>query len=236
MRAAAEAGKGSLCGIGALPGSTQSPARTVPREDRGGSLRKARFGGEPERRHRAIMASMSRIAIFLRGINLGRRRLQKDELMRPFRNAGFAGVDTFIASGNVVIDDPGITTEELEARVEAEVVRAFGFEADAFARSIAKLTELVERDELSAAEAEGFTPHAIFLKKAPGAPVADALTELEGEDDRFPVLGREVLWLRRGRLTDSSIQTRHLERALGGVPNTMRNVRTLRRMVAKYAT
>jgi uncharacterized protein (DUF1697 family) len=177
---------------------------------------------------------MARIAIFLRGINLGRRRLTKEELKRPFADAGFTGVDTFIASGNVVIDDPGLEAGELEARVEAEVHRAFGFEADAFARHVEELGELVSKDEVSAAEEEGFTPHAIFLKEVPSREAREALQGLQTEDDRFPVLGREVLWLRRGRLTDSAVEPRHLEKALGGVPNTMRKVTTLRRMAAKF--
>jgi uncharacterized protein (DUF1697 family) len=175
-----------------------------------------------------------RVAIFLRGINLGARRLKKDELMRPFVESGFEGVDTFIASGNVVLDDPGMVAAVLEARVERAVVEAFGFEADAFARSLEELAALVDREVVAEAAAEGFTPHAILLKARPDGDAERALGQLEGEDDRFPVLGREVLWLRRGRLTDSAIQTRHLEKALGNVPNTMRNVNTLRRMVAKY--
>jgi len=177
---------------------------------------------------------MTRTAIFLRGINLGRRRVAKDELMRPFVEAGFEGVQTFIASGNVVIDDPGLEPDALEARVEAAVHDAFGFQADAFARSLDALAHLVESEILATAEADGLTPHAIFVKSVPGKQVTAALAELETEDDRFPVLGREVLWLRRGRLSDSVVEPRHLERALGRAPNTMRKVTTLRRMIAKF--
>jgi uncharacterized protein (DUF1697 family) len=175
-----------------------------------------------------------RIALFLRGINLGRRRLKKDELMRPFEDEGFAGVQTFIASGNVVIDDPGMAADELEERVEAAVRRAFGFEADTFARSLDALRELVVDDAVSVAVDEGLTPHVILLKGAPKDDAIEALRQLETGDDRFPVLGREVLWLRRGRLSDSTVEPRHLERALGGAPNTMRKVTTLERMVAKF--
>lgn len=175
-----------------------------------------------------------RIALFLRGINLGRRRLKKDELMRPFEDEGFAGVQTFIASGNVVIDDPGMAADELEERVEAAVRRAFGFEADTFARSLDALRELVVDDAVSVAVDEGLTPHVILLKGAPKDDAIEALRQLETGDDRFPVLGREVLWLRRGRLSDSTVESRHLERALGGAPNTMRKVTTLERMVAKF--
>ena len=177
---------------------------------------------------------MMRTAIFLRGINLGRRRVVKDELVRPFVEAGFEGVETFIASGNIVIDDPGLDPDALEARVEAAVHDAFGFQADAFARSLDALAKLAGTEILATAESDGFTPHAIFLKSVPGTQVTAALAELETEDDRFPVLGREVLWLRRGRLTDSAVESRHLERALARAPNTMRKVTTLRRMIAKF--
>jgi uncharacterized protein (DUF1697 family) len=177
---------------------------------------------------------MSRIAIFLRGINLGRRRLAKDELLRPFLEAGFRGAETFIASGNVVVDDPGMARDALEARVEEAVARAFGFRADAFARPLPALARLTEEPVLLAGEGEGFTPHVIFLKEAPTAEAAGALGGLATPDDRFPALGREVLWLRRGNLSDSVVEPRHLERALGGAPSTMRKVTTLRRMVEKF--
>lgn len=177
---------------------------------------------------------MTRIAIFLRGINLGRRRLSGDDLKRPFLAAGFTGVGTFIASGNVVIDDPGLSPKEIETRVEAEVHTAFGFEADAFVRTVRELAELAAKPQVTAGEEEGFTPHAIFLKEAPTAEALNALEALESEEDRFPVLGREVVWLRRGRLTDSPVEPRHLEKALGNVPNTMRKLTTIRRMAAKF--
>lgn len=160
--------------------------------------------------------------------------MKKEELRRPFVEAGLGGVDTFIASGNVVVDGPGLDPDEIEARVEAAIQTAFGFHSDAFARTLPALRALAEGEAARAAEEEGFTPHAIFLRGAPDGAATEALAGLETEDDRFPVLGREVLWLRRGRLTDSAIAPRHLEKALGGVPNTMRKVNTLRRMVAKF--
>jgi uncharacterized protein (DUF1697 family) len=177
---------------------------------------------------------LRRTAVFLRGINLGRRRLTNEELVRPFTDARLEGAEAFIASGNVVIDEPGLDPAEVEARVEAAFVDAFGFEADAFVRPLADLPALTEREEVRAAEEDGFTPHVIFLKAPLAAEASRALQWLETPDDRFSVLGRELLWLRRGRLTDSEVETRHLERALGGVPNTMRKVTTLRRMAARF--
>lgn len=182
---------------------------------------------------------MSTTAIFLRGINLGRRRVTNEELKKPFVDAGFGGVHTFLASGNIVLDGlNGLESEvpgfELEARVEQLVRQSLGFEANAFARSLPGLAELLGARVITDGEEAGFTPHVIFLKAAPNGAVVQALNALETPDDHFPVLDRQVIWLRRGGLSDSKVEQRHLEKALGWVPNTMRKVTTLRRMVGRF--
>ncbi len=45
---------------------------------------------------------MPRYIAFLRGINLGKRRLPMSQLRSSFEELGFSDVKTFIASGNVV--------------------------------------------------------------------------------------------------------------------------------------
>jgi len=57
---------------------------------------------------------------------------------------------------------------------------------------------------------------------------------LETPDDKFHVLGREVVWFRRGGLSESSITAHDLEKALGGRKNTMRKLNTIQRIVAKF--
>ena len=52
--------------------------------------------------------------------------------------------------------------------------------------------------------------------------------------DAFHVHGRELYW-RRTRMSDSKVTGKQLERAIG-MPFTMRNVTTLRRLAAKYAS
>jgi len=116
-------------------------------------------------------SGVSRLAAFLRGINLGGRRVTNDRLREPFEALGLEGVATYRASGNVIFDDPGI-----------------------------------------------------------------AAAELESEDDRFLALGTELVWLRRGRLSDSPIETRHLEAALGGPDHTMRTLGTVERIVDKFGS
>lgn len=176
---------------------------------------------------------MPRLVAFLRGINLGNRRLKMAELRGHLEDAGLGDVSTFLASGNAIFDHEGDDLQAVEARIETHLADALGYQVDTYVRPLARLGRLVDQDVVKEADADGFNVHAIFLKR-PADDVAErALAELETPDDAFHVLGREVLWLRRGRMSDSVIGTRDLEDALGP-KQTMRNLNTVRRIATKF--
>jgi len=177
---------------------------------------------------------MPRYVTFLRGINLGKRRVKMDTLRECFEELGLEGVDTFIASGNVVFDHPGHADRSLEEAIERHLESALGFEVAAFIRPLSALAGLSEPEDPASAAGDEFTPHVIFLRSAPDAGLKARVSLLETPDDQFRFGGREIIWLRRGRLSDSPIEARELERALGGSGNTMRNLNTVRRIVAKF--
>lgn len=178
---------------------------------------------------------MLRYVAFLRGINLGRRRLEMGRLRGHFEELGLEDVETFLASGNVVFRAAPGSQSALEARIEAHLAGALGYEVDTFLRSLAELEEVARFDGLPPGEGGGWTPHVVFLREPAGESVVQRLRELETEDDRFVARGREVYWLRRGGLTDSVVSAADLARALGGATHTMRNLNTVRRIVQKFA-
>lgn len=178
----------------------------------------------------------SRLVAFLRGINLGRRRVKMARLREILDETELQGVATFLASGNVIFDAPaaGTPSGELEARIEGHLEARLEYPVDTFVRPLAALAALGDLDEVEAAEEEGFTPHVVFLRGDAPEGAEEALAALEGPDDRFLVLGSEVVWLRRGGLSDAPITSGQLERALAGTPNTMRNIRTVRRIADRF--
>jgi len=177
---------------------------------------------------------VSRLAAFLRGINLGGRRVKNDALGGAFEDYGLEEVATFLASGNVVFADPDADPHALEGALEAHLEGALGFPVRVFLRPLARLEALTRIEPVIGAEEAGFTPHVAFLRDEASGEVREALAAVEGPDDRFHVTGAEVVWLRRGRMSDSPIKTRHLERALGGPEHTLRNLNTVRRLAAKF--
>lgn len=178
-------------------------------------------------------AAQRRVA-FLRGINLGNRRITNDELRGHFEDAGLAGVATYLASGNVVFETDASDLRALESKIEAHLESELGYPVDTFVRSLAELAPLPGLEGVDAARADGFKPHVMFLKEPVDDGAAAALAALETPDDRFRPRGTEVLRLRRGGLSDSPISYADLERALGGASHTMRTLNTVRRLVKKF--
>lgn len=177
---------------------------------------------------------MARVVAFLRGINLGNRRLTMDELKARFDSLGYSDVATYLASGNVVFDGGDRDSGALESEIEAHLGSELGYRVDTFVRWLPDLEPLLAVDGLAEARADGFKPHAIFLKQQVDDNEARALAALETPVDRFIPRGREVIWLRRGGLSNSPISPADLERALGGRTSTMRTLNTVRRIAGKF--
>ena len=57
------------------------------------------------------MGRTLKLAAFLRGMNLGNRRISNADLRAEFESLGFQSVATFRASGNVVFEAPREASE-----------------------------------------------------------------------------------------------------------------------------
>ena len=181
-----------------------------------------------------------RLVAFLRGINLGRRRITNDRLREVVEDAGLTGVAVYQAAGNVVFDAPegggddaDVSADAVAASLEGHLESALGYPVDTFVRTLDELKAIADLEEHRAAEAEGFKVHVLFLREAP-AEIADHLRSLESADDRFSVRGREIYWYRRGGLSTASISAFEPGGITGGATGTMRTLGTVRRIVKKF--
>ena len=78
---------------------------------------------------------MPRLVAFLRAINVGGHTVTMDDLRRLFVKMDFDGVETFIASGNVVFESRPKGGAALEKKIEAALHKALGYEVKSFLRS-----------------------------------------------------------------------------------------------------
>jgi hypothetical protein len=86
---------------------------------------------------------MDRYVAFLRGMNLGNRRIKNEELRAHFEAMGLEEVATFRASGNVIFATPEREAEaKLAGRVEAELDERLGYDVPVFLRSAGELAAI----------------------------------------------------------------------------------------------
>jgi uncharacterized protein (DUF1697 family) len=178
---------------------------------------------------------VTRYVAFLRAINVGGRRVKMARLRKLFEVLGFFDVKTFIASGNVIFDSPAEDTRKLEQRIEDHLRESLGYEVATFVRSASELADISRHQPFDPLDldAEGASLFITFLHAAPTAQAQEKLMTLRNEVDDFRVHGREVYWLCRKKMSESSFSGALLEKTMG-MPATMRNATTIKKLVAKY--
>jgi uncharacterized protein (DUF1697 family) len=178
---------------------------------------------------------MSRYVAFLRGMNLGGRRIKNEELRRHFEEMGFAEVATFRASGNVVFSNLQREAEgKLAARVEADLDERLGYDVPVFLRSIAEVAAIAARepfDPKRVAESKGKLQVSL-LKTKPSAAARKKVLALASEEDLLALEGRELYWLPSGGLLESDLDLKAIEALLG--PDTRRTMGTIEQIAAKH--
>jgi uncharacterized protein (DUF1697 family) len=179
---------------------------------------------------------MSRYIAFLRAINVGGHHLVKmDFLRRLFESLGFANVETFIASGNVVFETTAKNTQVLEREIEHRLREALGYEVVTFIRTDSELAVVASYKPFSQSELEGAAALNIaFLGDVLDEKSSQRLMMLRTDIDDFHIHGREIYWLCRQKQSGSKISNAVLEKAIGR-KSTLRGANTIQKMAAKYS-
>src|SRR5262245_25136583 len=92
---------------------------------------------------------MDRYVAFLRGMNLGGRRITNDDLRAHFEALGCEGVATFRASGNVIFAKDG-RPAAIAAELEDGLGEALGYEVPVFLRSEKELLAISAHEPFEA--------------------------------------------------------------------------------------
>src|ERR1700730_6560978 len=85
---------------------------------------------------------MPKYVAFLRAINVGGHTVKMDHLRGLFEAIGFANVETFIASGNVIFDAKSRNTLALERKIEKHLQETLGYKVATFVRATTELAEV----------------------------------------------------------------------------------------------
>lgn len=164
---------------------------------------------------------MTRYIALVRAVNVGgTAKLPMSELKAMCRDAGFARVETYIASGNVVLESkaaPSRVKAELEARLRAYAGKSVGV----VVRSAREMRAVLEANPFP--DAEPKYTYAIFLDEAPPS---DALAHVSGRQDEQLRLGEREIFVHYG-----SGMGRSKLRIPAAKTGTARNMNTIANLV-----
>jgi len=174
----------------------------------------------------------TRYVALLRAINVGGHVVKMDVLRKHFAKMGFANVETFIASGNVLFDatEPAA---ELEERIAFELERVLGYPVGTFVRTTAEIAAVV-RHEPFPVDVIDPAMHALyigFLGSRPSAETVRNVVALRTPVDELCIHKRELYWGCRVTYSQTQVKGPALARALG-MEMTVRSITTVRKLSA----
>lgn len=171
---------------------------------------------------------------FLRGMNLGNRRIKNDELRAEFEALGFEDVATFRASGNVIFSAGRKSESALTKTIEAGLGEALGYEVTTFLRSAAEVVAIAARQpfDAKALAASKGKLQVTMLARKPSAAAAGKALALATDEDQLALAERELFWLPSGGTLESGLDHKAIAKALG--QGTQRTMGTIEQIAAKY--
>jgi len=173
----------------------------------------------------------------LRGINLGpNRRVPMADLRALLTDAGYGEVQTYVQSGNVVVESTA-KPAELEREAAALISERFGFDVPVVVRTARQLAAVVKRNPLGDVATEPKRYQVSFLSGKPPADVVRAMQEAAVGEERVVCHGREIYAWHPDGVARSKLWNALAGKGLG-VTATARNwttVRTLAEMASAPA-
>jgi len=167
----------------------------------------------------------------LRGINIGpHKRMKMEKLVASCTACGFKSARTYIQSGNVVLAAQKTSCEKLAQKLEAQVLKDFGFTADIVCRTRQELETIVASNPL--AKLRNTDPqklHVVFLGESPSAEALRKLRSLTLAPDLVEAAGKEIYFYFPNGVSGSSLWKHPLDKVLQ-VSATMRNWNTLNQL------
>ena len=177
---------------------------------------------------------MPRSLAFLRGINLGKRRVTMRVLVDAITALGFTAVSTHLASGNVVFTHARASARSLEGRFEKGLEEALGYPVDTHVRSEDEVRDLCLQAPVAegpAALARG-SLYVVFFKDLLTAEQRRGLARASSSTDAFTPRARETYWRSAIPFHESKVWTSPALKSLALPPMTLRGFPTVQGVVA----
>jgi uncharacterized protein (DUF1697 family) len=170
---------------------------------------------------------------FLRAINLGKnRRLPMTLVDECLTRAGFTGVQTYLATGNVRLETPRRSRHAVEQEVESALSSAAGFDVPTIVYPPRELAEVY--DGAVQVEVPAQRRYLTLLRDEPSAGLVDEIDSWEAPGEGAKVVGRAVYWWIDHPNAAAKMSNARIEKKLGTA--TTRDLKVVRTLVERWCS
>ena len=161
----------------------------------------------------------------LRGINVGgQKKVRMPKLKSLYESLGFANIETYVQSGNVVFNSEEKDNEKLTKSIEEQIEKTFGFAVPVLMRSADDLQRVIENHPFK--DEEPVRVLVTFLYQQPDQAKLDDLNRYEDKVDKFAIGAQEIFLFCPGGYGRTKLSNTFFENKLGVVATT-RNWKTV---------
>jgi uncharacterized protein (DUF1697 family) len=166
---------------------------------------------------------------FLRGINVGGRKILKEDLVEVFESLGFDSVKTVIQSGNVIFESENQDLDKLTDIIESGLTEKFKYKAKVVVVAKLELEQVIDHYPFKSEKSQDWHDYVAFLSKNI---VKEIVKSVEISDhEKFETGNNLIYWrVRKGMSLDSNL-AKVLSMSKYKDFNTVRNLNTLEKIV-----
>lgn len=173
---------------------------------------------------------MIRYAALLRAVNVvGRNMVKMAELKSHCDSLGFACVQTYLQSGNLIFASKDKSPSKLIQRLEALIKKEFGFEGRVVIRTSVDLGKVIKKNPMRNHEDDPSHLAVMFLATRPARDAFASLRTAFSGPEEMHLIGQELYLYYPNGMGQSKLTTGLLEKKLG-THGTVRNWNTVRKL------
>jgi uncharacterized protein (DUF1697 family) len=165
----------------------------------------------------------------LRGINVSGKKLIKMELLRGmFEQMGFADVQTYIQSGNIIFETIETGEIEIKHKIENGLKTILGYQVVSFIRNFNTWDTIIRNNPFPGQTGNpDYKFYVTFLNQEPETNLAEKLLSFCSPNETYVLKGRELyVLLRKDTATKEVFSNNFVENKLK-MPATTRNWNTI---------
>jgi len=166
----------------------------------------------------------------LRGINVGgHKKVPMAELRELLSNAGFENVQTYIQSGNVILESPDDNAQNIEDFIQKAIIDYFGFEVSILVRTRQELQAIIDNCPFS--EEKMKDSYFMILHTVPTTNSIESVSHISYPNEEFVITNACIYFYCSIGYGQTKFNMNSFERKLK-VKGTSRNYRTMTKLLS----